>query len=95
MTYPDAPGAVPEPYYHADSEALRFWVSIPDRAPIGAILGKRVLQHRFLGQADGSDALAVYAANRLVIDAAVARRTAGGSLEPVMLREYDLPLSPR
>lgn len=82
--------AVPEPYFHVDSDALRFWVRLPDGALMGASIARRVLHHRFKGQADGSDAVSVYAAHQQAIDAAVARRVASGSREPVMLREHDL-----
>lgn len=57
---------------------------------MGASIDRRVLQQCFQGREDGSDALAVYVENRRTIDAAVARRVAAGSLEPVMLREFDL-----
>jgi hypothetical protein len=85
----------PAPFFHADSDALRFWVELPGRPPMGAIIGRRVLQQCFQGREDGSDALSVYAQNRRTIHAAVARRAAAGSLEPVMLREFDMRLSER
>ena len=43
----------------------------------------------------GGTALATYLANAAEIDAAVRRRVAAGSIEPVMLREHDLPLPGR
>jgi hypothetical protein len=57
---------------------------------MGASIERRVLWQCFQAREDGSDALAVYADNRRTIHAAVARRVAAGSLEPVMLREHDL-----
>ncbi len=95
MTDPEVSRALPEPFFHHDADELRFWVPIPDRPAMGASISRRVLHHRFQGQVDGSDALAVYAANRQVIDAAVVRRASGGSIEPVMLREHDLPETTR
>lgn len=95
MTAPDAAGPLPEAHFHAGSDALRFWVPLPAQPPMGAIISRQVLQHRFKGRADGSDALATYAANQPAIDAAVVRRAAQGALEPVMLREHDLPATPR
>lgn len=83
----------PAPFFHTDSDALRFWVDLPGRPPIGASIDRRVLRQCFQGREDGSDALAVYAENRRTMHAAVARRVAAGSLEPVMLREFDLRLS--
>jgi hypothetical protein len=87
--------ALPAPWFHADSGALRFWVELPEGPPMGAVLSARLLQMLYQGHADGSDAIAIYESNRRVIDAAVMRRAAAGSLEPVMLREHDLPPRPR
>ena len=89
------PEAPPEPLFHTPTDALRFWVATPEHGSVGASVPRSVLHYRFNGHADGSDALSVYAANRAVIDAAVLRRVAAGSREPVMLREHDLPSAPR
>ena len=86
---------LPSPWFHTDSGGLRFWVALPDGPPMGAVLSARLLQFLYQGQSDGSDAIAVYESNRRAIDAAVVRRAAAGSLEPVMLRENDLPPRPR
>jgi hypothetical protein len=86
---------LPSPWFHTDSGGLRFWVALPDGPPMGAVLSARLLQLLYEASPDGSDAVAVYESNRRVIDAAVVRRAAAGSLEPVMLREYDLPPRPR
>jgi hypothetical protein len=91
----DSSGALPSPVFHVESDALRFWVRLPDEHTMGASVSRSVLHHRFRGRPDGSDALAIYDANRSEIDAAVARRAAEGSLEPVMVRENDLPAPPR
>jgi hypothetical protein len=95
VTHPTAAAALPAPFFHQDSEALRFWVQVPGGAPIGAMLTKPLLYYRFDAKADGSNAVALYEAHRSDIDAAVLARVAGGSIEPVMLREHDLPPRPR
>jgi hypothetical protein len=84
-------GALPPPWFHQDSGGVRFWVAIPEGKPMGAILSAQVLHFRFHTQADGSDAVAAYVANRSEIDAVVVRRVARGSIEPVIVRENDLP----
>ncbi|MBU6259986.1 MAG: hypothetical protein KGL18_11160 [Burkholderiales bacterium] len=95
MTNAPAPTPAPPPEFHDESGTLRFWVLAPDRAWVGASLAKSVLHYRFNGKFDGSDAVTVYAAHRPVLEAAVLKRVAAGSREPVMLREHDLPLPPR
>lgn len=95
MTDATAGAALPAPFFHQDSEALRFWVQVPGGAPIGAMLTKQLLHYRFDANPDGSDAVAIYERHRSDIDAAVLRRVASGSIEPVMLREHDLPPQPR
>ena len=80
----------PEPHFHNDSAALRFWVAAPEGPGwVGAIVRPALLHHRFQGAMDGSDAIAVYQKHRPEIDAAVQRRIGLGSIEPVMLREAD------
>lgn len=83
---------IPAAAFDPDSGVLRFWVPMPAGPPMGATLSRQVLHYRFQGAMDGSDARAIYEAHRVEIDAAVARRAAAGSREPVMLRENDLPL---
>lgn len=78
-------------FFHADSGAVRFWVAAPDGSGwVGAILRQAILHHRFEGDVGGADALAVYHRHQAEIDAAVQRRIAAGSIEPVLLRESDL-----
>ncbi len=84
-------GDLPAASFHEDSGVLRFWVAMPAGPPMGAILSRQVLHYRFQGAIDGSDAVAVYEAHRGEVEAAVVRRAAAGSIEPVMLRENDLP----
>lgn len=80
----------PDPLFHADSGAVRFWVPIGDGRFVGATISKETLHYRFQASLDGSDAVRTYAAHREEIDGAVRRRLAGGSIEPIMLREYDV-----
>jgi hypothetical protein len=95
VTDPGAVAALPPPFFHQDSETVRFWVQVPGGVAIGAILTKPLLHYRFDAKPDGSDAVAIYQAHRSDIDAAVLARVATGSIEPVMLREHDLPPRPR
>lgn len=77
------------PYYHADSASVRFWVEV-DGVPVGASVSQQTLHYSFRPEAQGEDPLETYAAFAADIDAAVRRRVAQGSIEPVMLREFDL-----
>lgn len=83
------------PYFHLESGALRFWVDMGGGARMGASISTRALHYRFKGDLSGSDAVLVYQRHRAEIDAAVRRRIESGSIEPVMLREADLPAPPR
>lgn len=85
---------LPQPYFHAESTAVRFWVEVAG-LPVGASVGKAALHYRFNPGKQDDDALATYLANAAEIDAVVRRRVAAGSIEPVMLREHDLkPVAP-
>ena len=77
------------PYFHEDSAAVRFWVEI-DGVPIGASISKATLHYRFRPGDHGEDPLETYKTYARDIDAAVRRRVAQGSIEPVMVREFDL-----
>ena len=94
MNAPLGAAGLPQPLFHVDSGALRFWVATPAGTMVGAIMPRHVLHHRFQALMDGSDAVAIYERHREEIDAAVLRRVGGGSIEPVMLRENDLPTLP-
>jgi hypothetical protein len=87
--------AMPAAHFHDDSEAVRFWVTCDDGSVVGASIGKMTLHYSFRGEPTAAGALAAYLANREVIDATVRRRVAAGSIEPVMLRERDLPTPAR
>jgi hypothetical protein len=95
VTNVNAIPALPAPFFHQHSEALRFWVQVPGGVPMGAMLTKSLLHYRFDAQPDGSDAVSIYEKHRNDIDAAVLARVSNGSIEPVMLREHDLPPRPR
>ncbi len=79
----------PAPFFHNDSGAVRFWVTI-NAVPIGATIGKETLHYRYEPHRTDDDPLATYLAHSSEIDAAVRRRVAAGSIEPVMLREPDV-----
>jgi Protein of unknown function (DUF1488) len=84
----------PEPYFHVDTGAVRFWVRDATIGFVGASIRKEALHYRFGAAIDGADALDTYLAHRSEIDAAVVRRIAKGSREPVMLRETDVAAAP-
>jgi hypothetical protein len=88
-----ASAAVPSPFFHADSGSVRFWVRTHD-AVVGASISRATLHYRYRPDARNDDPLQTYTAHAREIDAAVRRRVAGGSIEPVMLRESDLPAAP-
>ena len=85
----------PEAFFHEPSGTVRFWVLLAG-VPIGASIGKETLHYRFAPQRSDDDPLTTYLANAPEIDAAVRRRAAAGSIEPVMLRDADVraPLRP-
>lgn len=92
MTLPASLGeslVVPEPFFHDMSGTVRFWMVV-DGQLMGATISRETLHYRFRPEAQGEDPLETYAAYIDDIEAAVRRRVAAGSLEPVMLREYDL-----
>ena len=88
------PGLIDAPYLHAESESVRFWVLV-DAQWVGAMISCRALHHRFRPNAVDEDPLHTYRSFQDDIHAAVRRRVAAGSLEPVMLREYDLREAPK
>lgn len=95
MTSPTDETYPPAPFLHDDSGTVRFWARMEDGGFVGATISKATLHFRFGANTDGNDAVATYTAHREIIDAAVRRRVARGSIEPVMLREFDVPAAPR
>lgn len=90
MTVAPTAALPPAPFFHEDSGAVRFWVLSDADQFVGASVSKETLHYRFQSGLAGSDALASYLLHRGEIDAAVHRRIASGSIEPVMLRERDM-----
>jgi len=78
-----------EPFLHEASGTVRFWVLV-DGQPFGASVSREALHHRYRPSVQGEDPLQTFRDNIADIEAAVHRRIAQGSREPVMLREYDL-----
>jgi Protein of unknown function (DUF1488) len=81
--------ALPQAYFDDAVGAVYLWVRTEAGLPLGAMLRKQVLHFRFGAAMSGADALATYQSHRAEIEAAVLRRIASGSLEPVLLREAD------
>lgn len=78
-----------DPFFHEASGTVRFWVLI-DTLPVGASIGKETLHYRYQPNRTDDEPLATYITNATEIDAAVRRRVANGSVEPVMLRDGDV-----
>ncbi|MGJ7512162.1 DUF1488 family protein [Variovorax sp. GT1P44] len=77
------------PFFHDASGAVHFWVPI-DGQLVGASIGKETLHYCYRPTATDDQPLETYQLHAHEIEAAVRRRVAGGSVEPVMLRDYDL-----
>jgi hypothetical protein len=82
------------PFFHEISGTVRFWVRIDDLL-VGATIGKETLHYRYKPHMKDDDPLVTYVQNSAEIDAAVRRRVALGSREPVMLRDGDVRAAPR
>ena len=81
-------------FFHEDSGAVRFWVQVGE-VLVGATISKATLHYRYEPQRTDDDALTTYRAHANEIDAAVRRRVAEGSREPVMLRDWDVRVRPQ
>jgi hypothetical protein len=77
------------PYFHEASGSVHFWVPI-DGALVGATIRKETLHYCYRSTAIDDQPLETYQLHAQAIDAAVRRRISGGSVEPVMVRDYDL-----
>lgn len=86
--------ATDAPFLHEASGTVRFWVAIDDQY-VGAIIGKETLHYRYAPQRTDDDPLSTYLSNAIEIHAAVRRRVAGGSVEPVILRDADVRAAER
>lgn len=80
----------PPPFFHDASGAVRFWVRAEDGSFVGATIAQETLRYHFRAGMSGDEALAAYVVHQAPIDAAVRRRIAKGSIEPVMLRDADV-----
>nr|WP_316641041.1 hypothetical protein [uncultured Roseateles sp.] len=76
-------------FFHADTGTVRFWVQIETQW-VGASVSSATLHYRYRPTEQGDDPLETYQRHEQDLAAAVRHRVAGGSIEPVMLREYDL-----
>jgi Protein of unknown function (DUF1488) len=83
-----------EPYFHEPTGSVRFWVLVDDEL-VGATIRRETLHYRYQAHMTDDDPLQTYSANSADIDAAVRRRVAAGSREPVMLRDFDVREAPR
>lgn len=83
----------PEPFLHLPSGTVRFWVQVNGQF-VGASIRREVLHYRYHATETGDDPMVTYAANLAEIHAAVRRRVAKGSIEPVMLRDADIQAAP-
>ena len=77
------------PFFHEATGAVRFWVLVND-ALVGASVSREALHYRYRPDGRGEDPLETYKSHAAEIDEVVRRRVAQGSIEPVMLREFDL-----
>lgn len=82
-----------DPFFHEDSGCVRFWVPVAGM-PVGASISRETLHYRFSPASVGEDPLATFLAQRDGLEDAVRRRVANGSIEPVMIREFDLRVDP-
>jgi len=89
---PAAPVADPA-FFHSDSDSVRFWVQT-SAGLTGATVSRYTLHHRYQPDARDDDPLETHRAHLAELEAAVRRRVANGSIEPVVLREFDLRLLP-
>jgi hypothetical protein len=89
---PEVP-AIPEPFFHLASGTVRFWVLVGHQY-VGSSIRHDVLHYRYHPHKTDDEPLATYAENAAELHAAVRRRVAKGSIEPVMLRGPDLQVAP-
>ena len=76
------------PFIHDASGTVRFSVTVEDRT-VNASIGREVLRYHYR-TAEDANPLDTFGQHADEMDAAVRRRIAQGSMEPVMLRENDL-----
>jgi hypothetical protein len=76
-------------FFHEESACVRFWVQI-GTGYVGASISRSVLHYRYCAGTQGDDPLKTYTTHAEAIGEVVRSRVARGSIEPVMVREYDL-----
>ncbi len=86
--------STPEPFLHLPSGTVRFWVLVNGQF-VGSSIRREILHYRYHATQTDDDPMVTYAANLAEIHAAVRRRVAKGSIEPVMLRDADIQAAPR
>ena len=84
----------PEPFHHLPSGTVRFWVLVNGQF-VGASIRREILHYRYHATQTDDDPMVTYATNLAEIHAAVRRRVAKGSIEPVMLRDADIQAAPQ
>jgi len=98
MSTPSLPiteeATIPQPFFHLPSGTVRFWVLVNGQF-VGSSIRREILHYRYHATQTDDDPMATYAANLTEIHAAVRRRVAKGSIEPVMLRDADIQAAPR
>jgi hypothetical protein len=77
------------PFLHEASGTIRFWVLIEGEL-VGASVSRESLHYRYRPDARDEDPLETFKTNSAHLEATVRHRVAGGSLKPVLLREFDL-----
>jgi len=82
------------PFFHEASETVRFWVPVGDEV-IGAMVGRHTLHYRFDPGGLQDSPMTTFRLHRPELEAAVRRRVGRGSIQPVLLREPDLPRESR
>ena len=83
-----------EAFFHLPSGTVRFWVLVNGQF-VGSSIRREILHYRYHATQTDDDPMVTYAANMAEIHAAVRRRVAKGSIEPVMLRDADIQAAPR
>jgi hypothetical protein len=83
----------PTPFFHLPSGTVRFWVLVGGQF-VGSSIRREILHYRYHATRTDDDPMVTYAANISELHAAVRRRVAKGSIEPVMLRDADIQAAP-
>ncbi|WP_431257744.1 DUF1488 family protein [Roseateles chitinivorans] len=79
----------PAAFYDLSSGTIRFWVLVGEQF-VGATVRRESLHYRYSPHNTNDDPLQTFQAHTDELEGIVRRRVAGGSREPVMLRDHDL-----